>query len=107
MIAERFFMGRRTESPARGEPGDGHTGNIGEIVDAVADQCHRVPGVSRHELNRHQHHGGRNGGAEDSAHGLAKAMGVLRMIVAMRMHVWILPVVRLTRMEGLLPRALW
>ncbi len=66
MIAECFLRCGRAQRPAYGQPGDDQRGDVGEIVNRVADEGDRFTGVPGGELHDDQEQRGQDGCGQDA-----------------------------------------
>src|ERR1700730_18126948 len=76
MIAVRFFVCRGAQGPARGQPGNYERWYIGEIMDRIAHESYRMPGIAGRELGNHQNQRGHDGRAKDAGRGSTQAVVV-------------------------------
>ena len=54
--------------PAHGEPGNEDCGNVGEVMDSVADESDRMAYVASGEFDGNESEGDNNGRAENAGH---------------------------------------
>jgi len=76
VITVGFLRGGSAFGPASGEPGNHEHGNVGEVVNRVADERHRVPGIAGNELGSYQDKCGHDGPAENEGHPFADVAGM-------------------------------
>ena len=78
VVAVGLLGRRRPQGPARGKPGNDQGGNIGEVMNGIADQGYRMSGIAGRKLREHQNKRANNRRTQN-ARGTAGQAMIVRM----------------------------